>query len=253
MYLEFQIIIHEQNSVLGLANRALAYLSKKIALSFIKTSNINKKNKCIHTGNPTDIQSQQIEKYTNNGNVDITIFITGGSQGAQVLDKICPEAITRFQQHYKHKVTVHHQCSKYSDPEAIKTNYQKCGNFKEIVVKTFFNDMFHELNNATIVICRAGATTITELCQTNTVAILIPYPHAKGNHQYFNAKYLIENNAGIMILQNELNEEILLNHLETIFIRNPLMLSHLSQNLKNVKIVDNEQNLMNLVLKMCKK
>lgn len=206
-----KLIIHEQNAIAGGSNKILAYFANHILESF--PNSFVKKNKyaekIIVTGLPVraelSIATIPDHKNFNKNNNIFNILIIGGSRGAQFLNKIIPEALAGIE-----KVNVLHQTGE-KELLDTQTAYAKYFKPSQYQVKSFIDNMQEAYLTADLVICRAGASTIFEIMTVGVAAILIPFPSAIDDHQTKNALYLVNNNAGILLQQQEITIEILKN------------------------------------------
>lgn len=202
-----RIILHEANTVIGKVNRILLWKAEYLTTGFKNIRNIASKykDKVIFTGNPIRkeiIISSLDNKSTSNDK--LSILIIGGSQGAKIFSKIVPDTIINLPKEIKSKLFIYQQV-KEEDIESVKEKYKKEGISCEI--KSFFNDMSNKLSLANLVIARAGASTISELIAFKLPAIFIPYPSAADNHQYYNAKAIVDINAGWLVKENDNSHE----------------------------------------------
>jgi len=191
------LIIHEQNAIAGLTNKLLAKISKRILVAFPKAFSGNN---VIHIGNPVRAEIAHIkppEKRLKPQN-QLKILVLGGSLGALALNQKIPVALSKM--HNKPQA-IRHQCGR-EKLEVCQRAYQSVG--LEANISEFINDMAEAYAWADLVICRAGALTISELSVAGIGAILVPYPYAVDDHQTANAQYLVENKAAICIQQADL-------------------------------------------------
>lgn len=186
--LRIVIILYEQNCFIGRVNKLFLRFAKIIALTSANTFNLDKKycNKMLIAGHIVRKDIINIVRKKNNNL--FRIFIFGGSQGAQVFSTIIPQSINLIMQKMPDTKLYITQQAKEADKETIDQIY------KSLDIQYNLSDFFHDMNiqyqNADLIIARAGASTIAELKATGVPAILIPYPHALDNHQYYNAKAL---------------------------------------------------------------
>ena len=205
------LLIHEQNSVPGLTNKILAKLADKVLLGFpgvIQTS----RNNVIFSGNPVRDQIGQLdtpEERFQDREGKLKLLVIGGSLGAQVLNTVVPEALKLLPQNMRPSVM--HQAG-VKHLEALKQNYGDMVEDVELV--DFIDNMAACYAGSDLVICRAGALTISELTVAGVASVLVPYPYAVDDHQTVNATYLSKNEAAFLLPQNELTakklEKILL-------------------------------------------
>lgn len=199
------VIIHEQNAIPGLTNKLLSGFSKKVLEGFPGTF-VDRKN-TLGIGNPVrkDIASLENPRQRLGdrwGHVHVLVF--GGSLGAQALNEIVPMALGELA--LDKRPVVRHQAGKNKDQSTIKT-YKNMG--VEAEITPFIEDMAEAYEWADLVICRSGALTVAELAAAGIASIMVPYPWAVDDHQTANAKYLSEQDAAILMPQNELTKESL--------------------------------------------
>jgi UDP-N-acetylglucosamine--N-acetylmuramyl-(pentapeptide) pyrophosphoryl-undecaprenol N-acetylglucosamine transferase len=199
------LLIHEQNSVPGLANMILSKIADKVLLGF--PGAIKNGGKVMFSGNPVRSEITQLglpaERYAARSG-RLKLLVIGGSLGAQALNTILPQALKCIPQESRPSVT--HQAGA-RHLEALKKNYAEAGVEGELV--TFIDNMAARYAECDLVICRAGALTIAELSAAGVASLLIPFPYAVDDHQTCNAKYLVDRNAAILMPQNELTPQVL--------------------------------------------
>lgn len=193
------LYLHEQNAVPGLTNKVLRYLATTTMQAF---PNSFKNESVIAMGNPIRKNISKIvspEERMGKRNESIRLLIIGGSLGAQALNENVPLALSELS--HELQANVWHQTGKNKLNATVKT-YKKLN--IEAKVTEFIEDMAKAYEWADLVICRAGALTISELANAGVAAILVPYPHAVDDHQTANAAYLTSVDAAIMIPQEQL-------------------------------------------------
>lgn len=205
--LRIPIVIQEQNLFPGVTNRILGRFADRIAVSFKETKNYFSEKKVVFTGNP--VRREILEKLkTETGDMKkshFTIFIFGGSQGAENINRAVVSAIDYLGE-FKDSVKIIHQTGK-NDEESVKKEYSKKGFTTD--VRAFIYEIADIYKEADLVICRAGATSVSELLVAGQASILIPLPTAAHNHQEINARRLKEAGAAEMILEKDLTGELL--------------------------------------------
>lgn len=197
-------LIHEQNSVLGRANRWLAPRTSRIAASFPHTLMIEPEDepRLVVTGNPvrSGVRAVRDVPYaTLSGNGTMQILITGGSQGAAVFSRIVPAAVAALPAALRSRIRIDQQCRE-ADLDVTRVAYEQLGVSAQ--VSPFFTDIPARLAAAHLVISRSGASTVAEVSVAGRPAILVPYPHAMDNHQYFNANAFEDAGAGWVMPQD---------------------------------------------------
>jgi UDP-N-acetylglucosamine--N-acetylmuramyl-(pentapeptide) pyrophosphoryl-undecaprenol N-acetylglucosamine transferase len=196
------LVIHEQNRVVGTTNRLLARIANRVLEAFPDSFKPSFKATC--TGNP--LRKQFVgwgEERTPTIEQGIKILIIGGSQGAQILNEVVPEAIAHW---HAPAVQVKHQTGAVMQAQ-VAERYQALGIDAEATA--FISDMVAAYQWADILICRAGAMTVSEVAAVGIPAIFVPLPSAIDDHQTANAKYLTDADAGILLMQKDLNTETL--------------------------------------------
>ncbi|MEC7640513.1 MAG: undecaprenyldiphospho-muramoylpentapeptide beta-N-acetylglucosaminyltransferase, partial [Nitrospinota bacterium] len=204
--LRIPILIHEQNTIPGITNKLLGRIANKIAVSFKQSKLFFPQHKVVETGNMIREEFCELnpEKHKDpNGKFNILVF--GGSQGAHSINMAVKDALDLLEAD-KSRLFFMHQTGK-QDVESMKKYYAAKGFSAD--VRPFFHDMAEQYRKASLIICRAGATTLAEVTATGKVSILIPFPFAAHNHQEKNARILEEENAAEMILNNQLTGETL--------------------------------------------
>jgi UDP-N-acetylglucosamine--N-acetylmuramyl-(pentapeptide) pyrophosphoryl-undecaprenol N-acetylglucosamine transferase len=183
-------VIHEQNAVLGRANRVLAPRVTRIARSFEHVVALRRQDaaRAVLTGNPVRaaIAALSTAAYTPpTAGGTLRILVTGGSQGATVFSRVVPAAVALIPEAARRRLVIAQQC-RPADIEEARAAYAAAGFGAEL--KTFFDDMPARLTAAHLVICRSGASTCAEITAAGRPAILVPYPHATDDHQTANAR-----------------------------------------------------------------
>lgn len=197
------LVIHEQNAVAGTTNRILQKLATRVLQAFPDALA-----KGEHCGNPVRREISALDipqnRLTLVGGQRRRLLVLGGSLGALAINQVVPEALALLPE--TERPTVVHQCGqKHFD--ATRKAYEDSGVDAEVVA--FVEDMTATYGAADFVICRAGALTISELTAAGLGSVLIPYPHAIDDHQSENARWLVDNDAAVMMQQKDLNPEAL--------------------------------------------
>lgn len=211
-------VIHEQNAVLGRANRVLAPQAHRIATGFPETAGLRPADRlrAIHTGNPIRPAVLAIAdtSYTAPaGGGPIELLILGGSQGAHILGEIVPPAMAALPAVLRGRLRISQQV-RSEDRACVTEHYQESGIAAEL--DSFFDDVAMRLFRAHLVICRAGASTVAELAAFGRPAILIPYPYATDDHQTANARAFAEAGGGWLVPQAGLSQDGLSRRIESL-------------------------------------
>ncbi|MDD3266709.1 MAG: undecaprenyldiphospho-muramoylpentapeptide beta-N-acetylglucosaminyltransferase [Burkholderiales bacterium] len=189
------IIIHEQNSVAGLTNKLCSKFANIVLTAF---PNVLLSSKTFFVGNPVRqeiINSYSANKYTDT-NTKIKVLIVGGSLGAKVLNETVPLALKDFGDKI---LTLTHQVGR-ADKEQVFSLYKNT-NITNLNVVNFIDDMATAYKEHDLIICRSGASTVTEVAAAGIAAVFVPYPHAVDDHQTTNARYLSDHDAALLIKQ----------------------------------------------------
>ena len=197
------LVIHEQNSVAGLANRVLSHVADRVLVAFPDA--FGARAKAEWTGNPVRSDIAAIaapeERFAGRSGT-LRLLVLGGSQGARALNEIVPQAIGLMAPHERPQV-IHQAGSAHHD--AVDAAYAAAGVRADIIA--FIDDMAATYADVDVMICRAGASTIAELTAAGVPAVLVPFPHAVDDHQTHNARFLADRGAAVLIPQDELTPE----------------------------------------------
>ncbi len=195
-------VIHEQNSVPGLANRQLGRIVDRICLSLPGSEARFPAGKIVYTGNPVRKEILALAENPLQREKQIkTLAILGGSQGAQAVNRLVAEALLTLPETVLKQLRVIHQTGEHDAPW-VRERYEKSG--IDALVKPFFADMAGVYAQADLLVSRAGATTLSEIAVVGLPAILVPYPFAADNHQEINADYYVKGGGAVMFRQSEL-------------------------------------------------
>ncbi|MFW0777426.1 MAG: undecaprenyldiphospho-muramoylpentapeptide beta-N-acetylglucosaminyltransferase [Rickettsiales bacterium] len=248
--LNIPTVIHEQNSVLGRANRMLASRVGKIATSFPETLMMAEENahKITVTGNPVRASVRALKNVpypTLSQDGKLHMLITGGSQGANIFGEVVPQAIALLPENLRARVRIDQQCR--GDEQLAKTRaaYSELGIHADL--STFFVDVPARLAASHLVIARSGASTVSELAVAGRPAILVPLPTSMDNHQYYNANAFEEVGGGWVMAQDGFTPQSLSARLEA-FLTAPDALVKAAQNASKLGSADAAEKLAQLVL-----
>lgn len=215
-------VIHEQNAVLGRANRLLARRVTTIATSFDEVARVapRARHKIIRTGNPVRpaIAALAARDYALAAETGpLRLLVIGGSQGADVFGRVVPEAVARLPDRLRARLDISQQCRADHLEEVIEA-YRVLG--LEPRLAPFLDDIPELLGRAHLVICRGGASSVAEVTTAGRPAIIVPYPFATDDHQSANARALERAGGAWLIPQEIFTGEVLATHLES-FLRDP--------------------------------
>ena len=194
------LVLHEQNSVAGLANQVLAAVA---ARSFTAFPEVLKKG--LWVGNPLRPAfiggADPASRFAGRSG-PLRLLVVGGSLGARALNDIVPRALALIPP--QERPLVLHQ-SGTQQIDALRANYASAGVAAQLT--PFIDDTAQAFADADLVLCRAGASTVTELAAVGAAALFVPFPFAVDDHQTRNARFLVEQGAGWLLPQSELSPE----------------------------------------------
>jgi UDP-N-acetylglucosamine--N-acetylmuramyl-(pentapeptide) pyrophosphoryl-undecaprenol N-acetylglucosamine transferase len=213
-------VIHEQNAVLGRANRLLAPWVCRIATGFPQTALVRPadRGRAVHTGNPVRpaiLAAGAIPYRPPKADEPVELLVLGGSQGARIMSEVVPPALALLPEGLKRRFHVSHQ-ARPEDLDTAAAHYRAAGVAAQLA--SFFADIPTRLARAHLAICRAGASTIAELAACGRPAVLVPYPHATDDHQTANARAFAEAGGGWVVAQKALDPERLARLLSQLFV-----------------------------------
>jgi UDP-N-acetylglucosamine--N-acetylmuramyl-(pentapeptide) pyrophosphoryl-undecaprenol N-acetylglucosamine transferase len=244
------VIIHEQNAKIGLTNRVLAKLANKICFAFEidnirKYLNANQLAKSKVVGNPVrkDIVAlNHNDKVFNEGKLNLLVL--GGSLGAKAINDIIPELIKKASE-TNIEIKCRHQTGQLSF-EMTKEKYDGVAKENVKEVSPFIFNIAEAYEWADIVICRAGALTVSETAVAGVPAIFVPFPFAVDNHQFYNAQTLVKNEAGFCLKQEEMTLDNLMAIIEPLA-TDVTKLKQLSDNAKKALKNDASEQILECV------
>lgn len=244
-------IVHEQNAVMGRANRALAAWATAIATGYpnIFTGRPDLALKATHTGNPVRaaVREAALREYEAPKTGDpIRLVVFGGSQGARIMSEIVPGAIEMCSPTIRSRMHVVQQCRE-PDIAAVKAIYARLNVPAELAV--FFSDLPARMAASHLVIARSGASTVAELAALGRPSILVPLPHALDNDQLANATALAAAGGALLIQQAEFTAERLANEL-THLVNDPSQLYEMAIAARHTGKTDAAERLADLVLRV---
>ncbi|MEM5432559.1 undecaprenyldiphospho-muramoylpentapeptide beta-N-acetylglucosaminyltransferase [Cupriavidus oxalaticus] len=194
------LVLHEQNSIAGLANKVLAKVADRVLCAFPDTLPGGE-----WTGNPVreelahlDAPESRYDQRTG----PLHILVVGGSLGAAALNEVVPKAIALLP-HSERPMVTHQAGARQID--TLRANYAAA----QVPAQTlpFIDDMARAYADADLVICRAGAMTVSEVAAAGVAALFVPFPHAVDDHQTTNAKFLSSQGAALLVQQQDLTAE----------------------------------------------
>ncbi len=226
--LRIPIVLHEQNIQPGITNRILFPLAARVHVSFPNTRFKIHSPKIRFSGNPIRNNIQECaarfispEPGAVTTRSPFTIGIFGGSQGAHAINEAVIQALSRFKEYGYHFI---HQTGQ-SDEKMVQDAYLHHG--ISCTVRSFFQDMTVCYQQADLMICRSGATTVAEIMAIGKPTIFVPFPHASDNHQVLNAGLLVQSRAAEMILERDLTGSVLAERI-LFLASNPVLLGQMA-------------------------
>lgn len=222
VYLRLPTMIHEQNAVLGRANRLLAPITRQLATGFVTAAGLRSADgaRAVHTGNPVRpafLEAGRKDYFPPPPGGPIELLVLGGSQGAHVLSEIMPPTLMMLPTGLRKRLQISQQ-ARAEDVPTVSEIYR--GGNIAAELNSFFDDVPERLARAHLVICRAGASTVAELAAVGRPALLIPYPFATDDHQTANARAFSDAGGGWTIPQSGLAPAALAARLEDLFADN---------------------------------
>ena len=191
------LVLHEQNSVAGMANRVLAGMADRIFTAF---PGVFRKGHWV--GNPLRAAFTQqpgpAERFAGRSG-PLKLLVVGGSLGARALNDIVPQALALLPE--DKRPLVMHQ-SGAAQIEQLRANYQAAGVQAELT--PFIDDTAAAFAEADVIVCRAGASTVTEIAAVGAAALFVPFPHAVDDHQSTNARFLVDAGGGWLVQQADM-------------------------------------------------
>ena len=214
------LVLHEQNSVAGLANKVLAGVADRIFTAF---PSVLKKGQWV--GNPLReaflAQPEPAVRFAGRSG-PLRLLVVGGSLGAKALNEIVPQALALIPAAERPQVT--HQ-SGAAQIDALRAHYAAAG--VQATLTPFIDDTASAFAQADVVVCRAGASTVTELAAVGAAAVFVPFPAAVDDHQTTNAQFLVQAGGGWLVQQRDLT---------------PGGLAQMLQNMERSALVQRAQN-----------
>ena len=214
------LVLHEQNSVAGLANKVLAGVADRIFTAF---PSVLKKGQWV--GNPLReaflAQPEPAVRFAGRSG-PLRLLVVGGSLGAKALNEIVPQALALIPEPVRPQVT--HQ-SGAAQIDALRAHYAAAG--VQATLTPFIDDTASAFAQADVVVCRAGASTVTELAAVGAAAVFVPFPAAVDDHQTTNAQFLVQAGGGWLVQQRDLT---------------PGGLAQMLQNMERSALVQRAQN-----------
>lgn len=239
-----RLLIHEQNGIAGTTNKILAKFADRVFEAFPGTFAAS--DKVLHTGNPLREEILLLRKNPAdlaNSTATLRVLVLGGSQGAAAINSTVPSMLAKWTSQDCPEVL--HQTGKRNYDTAIE-EYQRCDLqlSDNLRVVPFINDMSAAYRWADVVVCRSGASTVSEIAAIGLPSVLIPYPYHSDNQQKINAQWLSKNSAAILMLQDDLTVDLLLQTIKDLS-DNRIKLQNMSQQASSIALRDASNTIAN--------
>ena len=249
--------IHEQNAFPGVTNKALA---KCVDSVMITTESVRKrlesKNECILTGLPVRAEMLKADRDFSRAEMgindnEILILSMGGSLGAEAINKAMVDVISKRADEKNYRFL--HSMGKYGlwVPDKIKENGIDFQKHTNIEIREYISDMDRCMSAADIIVCRAGASSLSEIEALGKASILIPSPNVADNHQYHNAMALVDNNAAFIIEEKELTGEKLTALVDKLA-KDRQLRELIGKNAKKMSMSDAKERIADIVVSLAK-
>ena len=222
----YKTLVHEQNSILGLSNKILLKYTDTLCTSFetMKVDNV----KCVYTGNPASESIISKKPYDKKefglSKSKKLVLIVMGSLGSSTVNEVLKGALNKFDK--KYEVVIVTGKNYYEE-------FNKLERGKNVFVFPYIDDLSRLMKVTDVLVTRAGATTLSEIMVTKTPSILVPSPYVTENHQFKNAMYLVDKNAGVLLEEKDLTCESLVNKINEL-INDPNKCLDIKDNLENI-------------------
>lgn len=246
------LMIHDCDAVPGLVSRLAAPRAKVVSVAFESSKSLLKNGNVICTGNPVRSEFLTVPKWQARQKLGLrdklTIFLTGGSQGAKTLNNTAIKAAQALVEEYDVQFVVQTGKKKYEDfISEIKQYFPNYYQNTNLVIKPYFDEMYYALKAADIVIARAGSLSLSELTLCGSACILVPYPYAAADHQRKNARQAEKMGFALYCEDKDFSRERMLELVRSL-IYNPEHIKRMSKNAyANSKPQAKEEIIENLI------
>ena len=200
-WMKVPYLVHEQNAWPGLANRLLGRWAKRVCLSFDEADRAFHSSATVLTGNPVRSAMENCPSIDDDKSC---LLIFGGSQGARAINQAMVAALPHLEE-WRDRLEIMHQTGEADFEETVKGYDEQ--NWHNVEILPFIKDMSSAYAKSTLIVCRAGATTLAELTACGRPAVLVPYPYAAADHQSGNAQAMAAKGAALMMEEADLTPE----------------------------------------------
>ncbi|BDQ64636.1 MULTISPECIES: undecaprenyldiphospho-muramoylpentapeptide beta-N-acetylglucosaminyltransferase [Shewanella] len=241
------LVLHEQNAIPGMTNKLLSRIASQVLCAF-KNTFTQVKAKVV--GNPIRRELIALGAEPKQAADDaLKVLVVGGSLGAKVFNDLMPEVVAALSK--QQSITVWHQVGK-DNLAGVKSAYQQQGQEGGVNVAEFIDDMEAAYRWADVVLCRAGALTVSELAAVGLPSILVPYPHAVDDHQTRNAQVLVEAGAAFLLPQAILDVNKLVSKLQ-LLANDRAELAQMGQRARDVAVLDATEQVAQVCIALAEK
>lgn len=256
MKLGVPALIHEQNAYPGVTNKALSRNAARTMLAMADAEKYMEKGAhCVLTGNPVRLSVLRADRASARQRLGLdnrpVILSFGGSLGARKINEPMADLLahTAKTDRFQH-IHAYGQWGKWF-PDLLRQKGVDLAAHPNMDIREYINDMPDCLAAADLVICRAGAITLSELQAVGRASLIIPSPNVAENHQYHNAMSMVKRNAAWILEEKDLTGQMLIKKVEQLF-QNPETIEHLAENAKKMAIVDANERIYKLILEVLK-
>jgi len=257
--LKIPTLIHESNSLPGIANKILSRFANAVAVSFKESEKYFKKVKTlVFTGNPVreeifTFPREEARAEEGLQKDSILVLAFGGSRGAQKINEAIIELIKVNKGKLPYNLILSTGKAQY---EAVQEKLIEDGypieKLEKVKIVPYIYNMPKYISAADLVVARAGAVTVSEITAAGVASILVPFPYATENHQEFNARSLEMNGASIVVLDKELTGEILNQQISSL-VDNKEQLSRMAKSAKKMAVLDAAQKIVAIIEELTNK
>ena len=215
MTMRVPFVMHDCDANPGLVTRKFSPFAKSISIAFdVARTKLNNKN-CFANGNPIRSEFKTLTKEKARKKLGLedklTLCIMGGSQGAKTINDATIPILKTLTQTYHLQIIFQTGKRNYNEViESLKQYYPEFEQDKNLIIKPYFEDMVTVLKACDIAVSRAGSLSISELCASHIAPIFVPYPYAAADHQRINARFMVEQGAGLYLENDDTNPTTLL-------------------------------------------
>ena len=241
------IFIQEQNTIPGSTNRLLARLKniQKIFCGFPETVKFFNSEKAIFTGNLINLDPGKIKNSSRELD-ELRIKIIGGSQGARIINETMPRLFKDMLESFpKLKLKITHQCGREKKTE-IQSVYNSLKGNIDFEIHEFIDEMEYFYSHADLIVSRAGALSVSEICASKNIAIFIPLANSIDNHQYENAKFLVNKNSAFICEEKNIRKS--LNDLIVKIINKPNLIDDMRNKILKISLSDENELILKSIL-----